>query len=190
MRSAGLNLHAVGSPMSTGTHPTLGTVTRVPVHTLERGAPDPRGVLWHDRWLAARVQQTIAPAAVRLELWDRSSPYASPQPPVGDLVVHDRRTLAGLAVNPDLWFGEAYMAGRLDVRGPLEPVVEALSRLSLTPSWRARAGQDDCHPQLAAGGARQRSPSLRPRQQLLPAVARPGAGLHLRLLRTARAVTR
>ena len=30
------------------------------------------------------------------------------------------------------------MAGRLDVRGPLEPVVEALSRLSLTPSWRAR----------------------------------------------------
>ena len=41
-----------------------------------------------------------------------------------------RRSL-GLAVNPDLWFGEAYMAGRLDVRGPLEPVVEALSRLTV-----------------------------------------------------------
>ena len=54
-------------------------------------------------------------------LWDRSSPYDATLPPVGDLVVHDRRTLLGLAVNPDLWFGEAYMAGRLDVRGPIEP---------------------------------------------------------------------
>jgi cyclopropane-fatty-acyl-phospholipid synthase len=96
---------------------------------------------WIDRWLAARVQRTIAPAAVRLELWNRSSPYDGSRPPVGDLVVHDRRTLLGLAVNPDLWFGEAYMAGRLDVRGPIEPVVEALSRLTpLTPSWRARIG--------------------------------------------------
>ncbi len=124
--------------MSTGTHPPLGTAAGPSVHAMGRAAPDPRGVHWHDRWLAARVQQTIAPAAIRLELWDRSSPYASPQPPLGDLVVHDRRTLAGLAVNPDLWFGEAYMAGRLDVRGPLEPVVEALSRLTLAPSWRSR----------------------------------------------------
>jgi cyclopropane-fatty-acyl-phospholipid synthase len=60
---------------------------------------------------------------------------------VGDLVVHDRRALLGLAVNPDLWFGESFMAGRLDVRGSLEPVVEALSRLSLTPTWRARLGR-------------------------------------------------
>ena len=71
----------------------------------------------------------------------RQFAVCGPSPPVGDLVVHDRRTLLGLAVNPDLWFGEAYMAGRLDVRGPIEPVVEALSRLNtLTPSWRARIG--------------------------------------------------
>ncbi|HET9361112.1 MAG TPA: cyclopropane-fatty-acyl-phospholipid synthase family protein [Vicinamibacterales bacterium] len=92
-----------------------------------------------DRWLAAQVQQTIDPAAVRLELWDGSSTYAGSRAPIGDLVVRDRRTLAGLAVNPDLWFGEAYMAGRLEVRGPLEPVVEALSGLtSGGPSWRDR----------------------------------------------------
>jgi cyclopropane-fatty-acyl-phospholipid synthase len=127
--------------MSFRTHPSLGTASGPPVHTLDRAAPGPRGVHWYDRWLAARVQHTIAPAAVRLELWDRSSPYDSEQPPLGDLVVHDRRTLAGLAVNPDLWFGECYMAGRLDVHGPLEPVVEALSKLSLTPSWRSRIGR-------------------------------------------------
>jgi cyclopropane-fatty-acyl-phospholipid synthase len=127
--------------MSTHTHPSLGTAG-VPTIRADRSARGTRrGVGWSDRWLASRVQRTIAPGEVRLELWDRSSPYDSSRPAVGDLVVHDRRTLLGLAVNPDLWFGEAYMAGRLDVRGPLEPVVEALSRLSLTPPWRARLGR-------------------------------------------------
>src|SRR5262249_52459691 len=65
-----------------------------------------------DRWLAARVQRMIEPAAVRLELWDGSSTYAGSRKPIGDLVVGDRRTLLGLALNPDLWFGESYMAGR------------------------------------------------------------------------------
>ena len=133
------------------THPSLGTATAPTVQAVNR----PAGVTrrrpgWLDRWLAARVQRTIAPAAVRLELWDRSSPYDAPRLPVGDLIVHDRRTLLGLAVNPDLWFGEAYMAGRLDVRGPIEPVVEGLHRLTLTPSWRARIGRAFANNTLSA----------------------------------------
>ena len=41
----------------------------------------------------------------------------------------------GLALDPELWFGESYMMGRLDVRGSLEPVVEALTANSpLQPS--------------------------------------------------------
>jgi cyclopropane-fatty-acyl-phospholipid synthase len=92
-----------------------------------------------DRWLCARVQQSIAPVGVRVVLWDDSSQYDGPAAPVGDLLVRDRRTLLGLAVNPEFWFGESYMSGRLDVRGPLEPVVEALSRLPVPIStWRDR----------------------------------------------------
>jgi len=122
--------------MSTHTHPSLDTASRTPV---DRPADAVLGrVSSLDRWLAARVQRTIAPAGVRLELWDRSSPSDGSRPTVGDLVVHDRRTLLGLAVNPDLWFGEAYMAGRLEVRGSLETVVEGLSRLTLKPTWRSR----------------------------------------------------
>jgi cyclopropane-fatty-acyl-phospholipid synthase len=83
-----------------------------------------------DCWLATRLQRIVASAAVRLELWDGSSPYRSPTPPLGTVIIRDRRTLIGLALNPDLQFGESYMAGRLDVRGPLEPVVEALTGLS------------------------------------------------------------
>jgi cyclopropane-fatty-acyl-phospholipid synthase len=81
-----------------------------------------------DRTLAAGLQRTIEASAVRVELWDGSSPYSATRPPIGDLIIHDRRTLLGLIVDPELWFGEAYMFGRLDVRGGLEPVVEALSR--------------------------------------------------------------
>ena len=92
-----------------------------------------------DRWIARRLQQTIASASVRLELWDGSSPFDGSRPPIGSLVLRDRRALFGLAFNPDLQFGEAYMAGRLEIRGEIEPVVDALSRLSpLRDSWRGR----------------------------------------------------
>jgi cyclopropane-fatty-acyl-phospholipid synthase len=87
-----------------------------------------------DRWLAQRVQQGIEPVAVRLELWDGTSPYSALARPVGDVIVRDRRALLGLAVDPNLWFGEAYTAGRIDIRGELEPVVEALSRASAPES--------------------------------------------------------
>jgi cyclopropane-fatty-acyl-phospholipid synthase len=94
-----------------------------------------------DAWLAGRVQRSIEDAAVRLELWDGSSPYRSPRSPVGDLVVHDRPALLGLVVNPDLYFGEAYMSGRITVRGPLDSVVEALSRSAAAhPSLAERLG--------------------------------------------------
>ena len=87
----------------------------------------------------AQGRHLIEPAAVRVTLWDGSSPYRASSQPVGDLVIHDRRTLLGLILNPDLQFGEAYMTGRLEVSGPLEPVIEALTRLSpLDPSGRKR----------------------------------------------------
>ena len=90
------------------------------------------------RWLAAILQDKIARAGVRVELADGSSTYAGPEPTVGALVVHDARAILGLLINPHLYFGEAYTAGRLDVRGGLEPVIEAVSRLSLLPSWHER----------------------------------------------------
>jgi cyclopropane-fatty-acyl-phospholipid synthase len=95
--------------------------------------PHPR-VSAVQRWLAGILQARIAPAAVRVELADGSSAYAGPEPASGSLIVRDARVILGLLVNPHLYFGEAYMAGRLDVRGGLERVVEAVSRLSLLPS--------------------------------------------------------
>jgi cyclopropane-fatty-acyl-phospholipid synthase len=92
---------------------------------------------WVHRRQAAILQKRLAAAAVRLELWDGSSDYRGTEP-IGALIVHDARTLRGLLLNPHLHFGEAYMRGSLLVRGGLEPVVEAISRLSVFPSWRER----------------------------------------------------
>jgi len=98
-----------------------------------------RGLRALDRMLAARLQRRLERAAVRLELWDGSSPYSLRQQPLGSLVVADRGTVLGLITNPGLYFGESYMAGRLHVDGALEPVVEALTALQpLRPSWRER----------------------------------------------------
>jgi cyclopropane-fatty-acyl-phospholipid synthase len=92
-----------------------------------------------DRILAAGVQRVIDPAPVRLILWDGSSFYTGPEPPIGDIVLQDRGALVGLALHPDLWFGEGYMTGRLDVTGPLVPVLEALSRSAAgTLPWHER----------------------------------------------------
>lgn len=95
-------------------------------------------VSWLNRKLAAVLQQQLAPAGVRLELWDGRSCYTGQEPPIGTLVVRDPRTLRGVLINPHLQFGECYMHGTLAVRGPLEPVLEAISRMTAVPSWRER----------------------------------------------------
>jgi cyclopropane-fatty-acyl-phospholipid synthase len=92
-----------------------------------------------DRWICAQVQRSIGPSDVRLELWDGTGAANAPAEPIGALLVRDRRTLIGLATNPDLWFGEGYMSRRLDVRGSIRDVFAALSRASLKdPTWRER----------------------------------------------------
>ena len=112
-----------------GTHSETSTQPRTRSH-----------VTRFDRWICAQVQTSIQTSNVRLELWDGSAADNAPSSPIGALLVRDRRTLIGLATNSDLWFGEGYMSRRLDVRGPVREVFEALSRASLgDPSWRERA---------------------------------------------------
>lgn len=107
-----------------------------------------------DRWAAGRLQRVIRAAGVRVELWDGSSLFG-PGPAIGDLVIRDRRALLGLIVNPELYFGEAYMARRLEVRGSLACVVEALSRLPApATTWHHRLSSRVAWPNSLAGARR------------------------------------
>lgn len=99
-----------------------------------------------DRWLAARLRQELSRVGVGLRLWNDRADADAPSGSVGELIVGDRRALLGLLVNPELYFGEAYMAGRIDVRGDLEPILEGLCRVRpVQPSrigrWHARVAR-------------------------------------------------
>jgi cyclopropane-fatty-acyl-phospholipid synthase len=95
-----------------------------------------------DRWLAGLLQATLAPADVGLELWD-GTVLQPPARSIGDLLVRDRGALLGLVVNPDLYFGETYVSGRLAVRGDVARVVHALTRMVTPgkPSLREQLGR-------------------------------------------------
>src|SRR3954451_23421529 len=92
-----------------------------------------------DRWLAARLQQSIAASGVGVELWDGTTIHPGGER-IGDLLIRDRGALAALLINPDLQYGELYSAGRIDVRGDFAAVVDAVSRVSIDAplSWRER----------------------------------------------------
>jgi hypothetical protein len=105
------------APMSTPIRPSIEPSGIAQVLHGDRPATSVRRARAFDRWLVAHLQRIIIPAAVRLELWDGSSPYDNSATAVGSVVIRDRRTLIGLALHPDLQFGESYMSGRLEVRG-------------------------------------------------------------------------
>jgi cyclopropane-fatty-acyl-phospholipid synthase len=92
------------------------------------------------RLLARQLQRTaLDPAGVRLELWDGSSPYEGRTPPVGDLIVRDPRTLLDLVIDANLQFGEAYMQRRAEIRGRLDEVIDAMTRVAPPQAtWRDR----------------------------------------------------
>jgi cyclopropane-fatty-acyl-phospholipid synthase len=109
-----------------------------------------------DWWFGRRFQRFIAPAGVRVELWDGSSKWMSDQPPIGDLVVRDRGALLKLLLHPALQFGELYSEGRVAIRGPLEGVMEAANRLTDTDRLTLREWLALKFPQVnSIGRARQ-----------------------------------
>ncbi|HEY7058154.1 MAG TPA: cyclopropane-fatty-acyl-phospholipid synthase family protein [Vicinamibacterales bacterium] len=89
----------------------------------------PHRVTAIDRRMADMFQCWLRSADMRLELWDGSSPWKSSATPVGDVVVGDRWALLKLLLDPDMQFGEMYTEGRVAIRGSLERVLEAASRL-------------------------------------------------------------
>jgi cyclopropane-fatty-acyl-phospholipid synthase len=81
-----------------------------------------------DRWMLSLLQRGFGTAPVSFALWDgtqTSPPHGSA---LGRIVVKDRRTLAGLLLDPEMNFGEAYASGRLDVLGDLAHLLEETYR--------------------------------------------------------------
>ena len=99
-----------------------------------------QGVTGLERWLARRILETRGDPRLRLVLWNGEEVRISDAPPVGRVVLRDRRLMLDLFLHPDLGLGDAYADGRLEVEGDLATVLKlAFADLPpLTPAARLR----------------------------------------------------
>src|SRR5690348_49091 len=81
-----------------------------------------------DRWILNKIGERVAPARARVKLYDGSSAGFAGNSPLATITIRDRRTLIGIALNPDIEFGEAYTDGRIQFDGDLPGFLDALFR--------------------------------------------------------------
>jgi cyclopropane-fatty-acyl-phospholipid synthase len=78
--------------------------------------------------LLGKILHVLGDPPIRVRLWDGQEIAGTPVPPVAHVELRDRETLLKILVNPDLGFGDAYSAGRIEVKGNLIKFLETLYR--------------------------------------------------------------
>ncbi len=86
-----------------------------------------------DRMLAGKISAAIGLAPVRLTLWDGTEFCPPGVVPVGTILIKKRKILLKLVFEPELYFGDGYTDGDIEVDGNLAEMLDAV--------YRARAGQ-------------------------------------------------
>src|SRR5260370_13273027 len=89
-----------------------------------------------DRWALARIHRTVASARVRFVLWDGFEVPSPTGAPVGTILFKNRRALYSWVWDPDLYFGEAYMFGAVEVHGDLVTLLTEIYRALSGPRSR------------------------------------------------------
>ncbi len=88
------------------------------------------------RWLAARLRRAVAGAPVKLVLWEGTEVTGTDGPSESAIVITKPGSIVKFLVDPDLYFGDAYAAGWIDVKGDL---VETLERIYAARQKRSAA---------------------------------------------------
>jgi len=81
-----------------------------------------------DRSALARIQRTVRSAPIRFMLWDGFELPSPVTPAVGTIHFKSRRALFEWVWDPDLYFGESYVSGAIEIRGDLVGLLEAVYR--------------------------------------------------------------
>jgi cyclopropane-fatty-acyl-phospholipid synthase len=115
-----------------------------------------RGVPGLERWLLRQIFKAIGPAPLRLRFKDGeelSPPGASP---LATIEMRDLATLAGMMIDPEVAFGEAYAEGRIEVHGDLVKALDAVYE-----SWPSGRANTSWYQRLTSNWmARQQANSL------------------------------
>jgi cyclopropane-fatty-acyl-phospholipid synthase len=101
-----------------------------------------------DRWALTRIQQSVSSAPIRFALWDGFELPSPVDPPVATIVFRNRQAVLGWVWDPELYFGEAYMFGGVEIRGDLVGLLEAIYRswgLSRRRPWWLWQKSNDSH---------------------------------------------
>lgn len=94
-----------------------------------------------ERWLVHRIQNSIGGLPFRLVLGRDEETLVSASEPSVKVVISDRRTLAKLALDPEIGFGDGYSEGRIEVHGDLVQLLETVLRSMQTArkeSWYSK----------------------------------------------------
>ena len=90
-----------------------------------------------DHWALSRIQNVVKTAPIRFVLWDGFELPLAAGSAVATLLFKERSALYGWMWDPELNFGETYMAGLVTVEGDLLALLEAIYRAFARPKPRA-----------------------------------------------------
>ena len=91
-----------------------------------------------ERWALRKLLALLGKPAIQFVLWNGERLPDSSTALTKRLHIHDRQTLWRLVCNPDLYFGDAYTQGSLEVEGDLVGFLETL--------YRSAPKADQLHP--------------------------------------------
>ena len=91
-----------------------------------------------DRWILRKLHQATGRPPIRLRAPSGAEVSPAGAPPLGEIRISDRASLARLILDPEIAFGDAYASGRLEVEGDLVSMLEVLA-LVMPPVERQNA---------------------------------------------------
>ena len=81
-----------------------------------------------DRWLVRRIATRVGKPDVAFALWDGEDVYRPPVDCHERIIFRDRGALLSVVLSPEIGFGDAFSAGRIEVEGDLVDVLERCYR--------------------------------------------------------------
>jgi cyclopropane-fatty-acyl-phospholipid synthase len=87
-----------------------------------------------EKWLLRREMARLGDPPVSLIMKNGSTIYSAKGNAVGKIIFRDRQTLLRFLVHPELYFGDAYSEGSIDVEGDLVKVLDSVFKSMSTTS--------------------------------------------------------
>lgn len=90
-----------------------------------------------EKWLIRKQMANLGDPPITMVIGNGSAAYLPKEKSVGTVFIRDRRTLLRFVVHPELYFGDAYSEGKIEVEGSL---IEVLKSTFKTMSKLPREG--------------------------------------------------